>query len=353
MQNTTELQTWAMEWPSDSSSSSARVDKSGDSNYYFNSYAHFGIHLDMISDIARTSAYQRAIMNCAHLIKDKIVLDVGAGSGILSIFAAKAGAKHVYALECSSICGLARDIVRLNGLSDRITFVQGKAEEVTLPVDTVDVIISEWMGYGLLYESMLDTVIYCRDRWLVAGGLMFPDRAIIKAALVEDFEFQDNSDLTGKSISGYDFSVLTPQVRQEAVVDIYAPESIVSSDTVLWDWDLTKVTVKDVDFACDFTVEFNKNSVAHSLLIYFDTPFPHDSALLCTGPTARPTHWKQCAFFLPEPVLATTGGLFSGRFAMRKSKQNPRDLDVKIDYSVQSGDEASMDVIHSKVYRIR
>ena len=128
MDSSSDLQTWAREWPLEAdSSSSEQTATAGDANYYFNSYAHFGIHLDMIGDIARTSAYQRAIMNCAHLIKDKIVLDVGAGSGILSIFAAKAGAKHVYALECSSICGLAREIVRLNGLSDRITFVQGKA----------------------------------------------------------------------------------------------------------------------------------------------------------------------------------------------------------------------------------
>ena len=348
----TDLQTWANEWPADSSSSAASTEASGDANYYFNSYAHFGIHLDMISDNARTSAYQRAIMNCAHLIKDKVVLDVGAGSGILSIFAAKAGARHVYALECSSICGLAREIVRLNGLSDRITFVQGKAEEVVLPVESVDVIISEWMGYGLLYESMLDTVIYCRDRWLVPGGLMFPDRAVIKAALVQDFEFQDNSNLTWKSIAGYDFSVLTPQVRQEAVVDVYEPESVVSSEAVLWDWDLTKVSVKDVDFAADFTVQFTKNSLAHAVLIYFDTPFPHDSALLCTGPSARPTHWKQCGFHLPEAVVATEGQMFSGRFAMRKSKQNPRDLDVKIDYTMPAVD-GDMELVHSKVFRIR
>lgn len=48
-----------------------------------------------------------------------------------------------------------------------VTLIKGKVEEVTLPVDKVDIIISEWMGYFLLYESMLDTVIYARDKWLV------------------------------------------------------------------------------------------------------------------------------------------------------------------------------------------
>lgn len=49
-----------------------------------------------------------------------------------------------------------------------ITLVKGKIEEIELPVDKVDIIISEWMGYCLLYESMLDTVLFARDKWLVS-----------------------------------------------------------------------------------------------------------------------------------------------------------------------------------------
>lgn len=49
-----------------------------------------------------------------------------------------------------------------------ITLIKGKIEEVELPVDKVDIIISEWMGYCLLYESMLDTVLFARDKWLVS-----------------------------------------------------------------------------------------------------------------------------------------------------------------------------------------
>jgi len=50
-----------------------------------------------------------------------------------------------------------------------ITLIQGKVEEVELPVDKVDIIISEWMGYFLLYENMLETVIYARDKWMVCS----------------------------------------------------------------------------------------------------------------------------------------------------------------------------------------
>lgn len=56
---------------------------------------------------------------------------------------------------------------------DEVTIIQAKLEDIDLPVDQVDIIISEWMGYFLLYESMLDTVIYARDRWLVRCDCMY------------------------------------------------------------------------------------------------------------------------------------------------------------------------------------
>ena len=63
--------------------------------------------------------------------------------------------------------------------SNQITFLQGKVEEVALPVERVDIIISEWMGYFLLYESMLDTVLFARDKWLVPGGVLLPVRRAV------------------------------------------------------------------------------------------------------------------------------------------------------------------------------
>ena len=84
----------------------------------------------------------------------------------------------VIGIDMSSIVEHAKKIVQDNNLSDKVTIIRGKVEEVSLPegVDKVDIIISEWMGYCLFYESMLDTVLYARDKWLAPGGLMFPDR---------------------------------------------------------------------------------------------------------------------------------------------------------------------------------
>ena len=70
-------------------------DKETESDYYFDSYAQISIHEEMLKDKIRTNAYRDAILKNKHLFKNKVVLDVGCGTGILSMFAAQAGAKHV------------------------------------------------------------------------------------------------------------------------------------------------------------------------------------------------------------------------------------------------------------------
>ena len=59
-----------------------------------------------------------------------------------------------------------------------------------LPAAQVDIIISEWMGYFLMYESMLDTVLFARDKWLKPGGLLMPDRCTLSMVAIEDAEYR-------------------------------------------------------------------------------------------------------------------------------------------------------------------
>jgi protein arginine N-methyltransferase 1 len=108
----------------------------------------------MLKDEVRTVSYMNSIYQNRHLFKDKVVLDVGCGTGILCMFAAKAGAKLVIGVDMSNIIDQAKEIVKDNGFEGKIVLVKGKMEEVKLPVEKVDIIISEWMGYCLLYETM-------------------------------------------------------------------------------------------------------------------------------------------------------------------------------------------------------
>lgn len=152
------------------------------------------------------------------------MLDVGCGTGILSMFAIQAGASHVYAVDCSSIINQATKIIETNGFADKITLIKAKMEDVELPVDSVDIIISEWMGYFLLYESMLNTVLYARDKWLKKDtGVVFPDKAVLYICAVEDEQMKKERIDFWKNVYGFDMSVLGEVALKEPVVDIVDP----------------------------------------------------------------------------------------------------------------------------------
>ncbi|KAK2087359.1 hypothetical protein P7K49_033266 [Saguinus oedipus] len=97
-----------------------------------------------------------------------IVLDVGCGSGILSFFAAQAGARKIYAVEASTMAQHAEVLVKSNNLTDRIVVIPGKVEEVSLP-EQVDIIISEPMGYMLFNERMLESYLHAK-KYLKPSG---------------------------------------------------------------------------------------------------------------------------------------------------------------------------------------
>jgi SAM-dependent methyltransferase len=121
---------------------------------YFRQYGKLDIHAEMLKDESRTKTYREAIKSHAKQFHNKIVLDVGCGTGILSFFAIEAGAAKVYAVEASNLADWTELVVSSNNLSDKIIVIKGKIEEITLP-EKVDIIISEWMGTFLIFISFL------------------------------------------------------------------------------------------------------------------------------------------------------------------------------------------------------
>lgn len=162
---------------------SLRTDEAS-ATQYFQFYGYLSQQQNMMQDYIRTSTYQRAILSNAEDFRGKVVLDVGAGSGILSFFAVQAGARKVYAVEASSMAKHAEALVASNKLTDRITVIAGKIEEISLP-ETVDIIISEPMGYMLFNERMLETYLHAK-KWLAPNGNMFPTRGDLHVAPFSD-----------------------------------------------------------------------------------------------------------------------------------------------------------------------
>lgn len=313
----------------------ARDDKTS-ADYYFDSYSHFGIHEEMLKDVVRTKTYQNVIYKNSFLFKDKVVLDVGAGTGILSLFCAKVGAKHVYAVECSSMADMAQKIIKQNGYSDVITVLKGKIEDIELPVTQVDVIISEWMGYFLVYENMLNTVLYARDKWLVKDGLVLPDKASLYVTAIEDADYKEDKIEFWNNVYGFDMSCIRKQSIMEPLVDTVEQNQIVTNSQLLKTMDISKMTAGDASFTAPFKLVAERDDYIHALVAYFDVSFTKCHKLMgfSTGPKSRTTHWKQTVLYLEDVLSICKGETLTGTMTVAPNKKNPRDVDITVKYSL-------------------
>lgn len=306
-------------------------------DYYFDSYSHFGIHEEMLKDSVRTETYRNAILNNPQLFKDKVVLDIGCGTGILCLFAAQAGAKKVYGIECASIAKHAKNIVKANGYRDTIEIIRGKVEEIELPIDKVDVIVSEWMGYFMLYESMLDTVLFARDKWLKKDtGILMPDRGTLYFGALEDQDYKLEKVGFWSNVYGFDMSCVKEDVINEPLVDCVEQEKVCSVYTPVLDVNLYTVKTGDLDFSTKVKLPIFRNDYVHALVAFFTVEFSkcHKPVGFSTGPHANYTHWKQTVFYLTTDLMVKKQTEMEMDLSVSRNKKNPRDLDVriKIDY---------------------
>jgi len=302
------------------------------SDYYWNSYSHFGIHEEMLKDEVRTRTYMNSIVGSKYLFKDKVVLDVGCGTGILSLFAAKAGAKLVLAVECSEIALQAQQIVKDNKFDHVVKIIKGKLEDITLPVDKVDIIISEWMGYFLLYEAMLPSIIYARDKWLAPGGMIFPDKATMFMTAIEDQDYKDDKINFWDNVYGFNMSCIKKMAIQEPLVDVVEPNSIIADAVPFKQLDMMVVKGQDLSFTSSFKLTFTRNDFCHALVSYWDChfTFSHKPLVLSTNPNGRYTHWKQTVFYLEDVLAVREGDVLHGQIEVVPNAKNPRDLDIKL-----------------------
>ncbi|KAF2979321.1 hypothetical protein EK904_012488 [Melospiza melodia maxima] len=326
---------------------------------YFSSYGHHGIHEEMLKDKVRTESYRDFIYQNPHIFKDKfsnvvliserldaffgkmfdvmkavrVVLDVGCGTGILSMFAARAGAKKVIGVDQSEIIYQAMDIIRLNKLEKIITLVKGRIEEVDLPLEKVDVIISEWMGYFLLFESMLDSVIYAKDKYLAEGGSVYPDLCTISLVAVGDMNKHVDKLLFWEDVYGFDMSCMKKAVIPEAVVEVLDPNTLISTASVIKHIDCNTASTPDLEFSSDFTLSITMSTQCTAIAGYFDVFFEkncHNKVLFSTGPQCTKTHWKQTIFLLEKPIPVEAGEALRGKVTVRKNRKDPRSLCISL-----------------------
>lgn len=304
-------------------------------DYYFSTYDHFSIHHEMLQDKVRTLSYRDAIMTNKELFRGKTVMDVGCGTGILSMFAASAGAKRVIAIDKSDIIYNAMDIVRENGFDEVIDLCKGRVEDVRVPDHKVDIIVSEWMGYFLLFEGMLDSVLYARDTYLASGGLMFPDRCTLHVVAISDITKHREYVSYWDNVYGYRMSVMKREVIKEANIEAVKGEVVCSNSVVVKDLDLYSCDSRDFEFISNFELVMTKDCKVTAVVGYFESIFEQGlihKVSLSTSPTSTPTHWKQTVFLLPDPVNVSCGQRIFGKVSCRRNRRDPRSLIIRIDF---------------------
>lgn len=287
----------------------------------------------------------------------------------------------------------AQSVMTANGVDDIVTVIQGAVEDIELPIEqdnleaeqesttlVVDIIISEWMGYFLLRESMLDSLIRARDMFLKKStGLMFPSHTTMCLAPIVDEEerkasFAEYSNAMAdwhefaestKAVYGVDMSVLEPDFEREQK-EYYllsskwselTPGAVLAEPVPVKFLDMMTCTIGDSkgiarDAPCSgFDFHINGNEVAGPISGFAgwftadfksrtdqdgeNAPKLASPAFLTTGPEGGYTHWGQQAFYLPSsiPLIRGQSTRLSGSIEMMRSKENARLYNCRISYS--------------------
>jgi 8-oxo-dGTP pyrophosphatase MutT (NUDIX family)/precorrin-6B methylase 2 len=238
----------------------------------------------MIGDEKRTLAFKKAIEKCVK--RNDVVADVGCGTGILSFFALKAGARKVYAIERTGIIELAKKISERNKFNG-IEFVNADSADVELP-KKCDVIVSECIGYFALQENMITDVLNFREKNLKKDGIIVPNKIGLFLSLVKSKKAYEEVDFW-KRRYGIDFL----PVRNFSANSTYHIE--INKNDLL----SKPVLVKEINLLHDKKIDFNESitlkaegdGTAYGLCGYFN-------AALCKGVTlsnhpGSKTHWNQ------------------------------------------------------------
>jgi protein arginine N-methyltransferase 3 len=302
-----------------------------DDSSYFDTYSHFSIHHTMLSDQVRTESYRDAILKNPAAFKDKDVLDIGSGTGILSLFASQAGAKNVYAVDQSDIIYHAMEIAQVNKVTN-IKFLKGRLEDIELPVKKVDAIISEWMGYFLLFEGMLDSVIYGRNNYLKENGLMLPNRCTVSIVGYGSQERYGNFIKFFDDVYGYNMRCVVKDILKEAHVERCTDEFVLTKPNMICDVDINTCDLNYNNFSYDFSLEVLRDGEMNSICGYFDTFFdlPEAKIFFSTSPAATQTHWQQTVFYLDEPVQVKANEKITGTFICNRDRNDLRSLKIEM-----------------------
>ncbi|KAG7562686.1 hypothetical protein FFLO_01846 [Filobasidium floriforme] len=300
---------------SDKGPDGAGEEGSKDTDFYFQYYSSLQSQANMLGDTARTEAYRRAILGNAKVaFQGKQVMDLGAGSGILSYMAAQAGAEQVVAVEASSMAEKMSQLISLSEQSDlnphlrSIRVVRGKIETPSTQAEIsshlsgdgeadckVDTIVSEPIGVLLFHERMVESFLMARDLYLKPNGTLYPCSGKLWFVPLEDkalwTETETKASFFNQRLFGTDFSPLLDAAREEVfsqpVVGPINPATLFGEAECPRNFDFYTLTQKELEkFEVEVEWDVSKVGLIHGIASWFDLSFlpPRGTEPLSSSP---------------------------------------------------------------------
>lgn len=262
-------------------------------------------HFAMLNDNERNDAFAVALERC--LPPDAHVLDIGSGTGLLAMMAARAGARKVTTCEVNPLLAeIATQVVAAHGMSDVITVVPKRSDQLQVGVDIerpADLIISEIVDCGLIGEGLFATMRHARKHLLAPGGRLLPESARLFGFLVES---KVMARLNGVgSAHGFNLRLLNTVATQgHFPVRLRTwPHRVLSETTELAKFDLANDTLDDGSRKISLPVA--ATGEAHALVVWFELNLG-GNVMVRSSPDNLSSHWMQAfvPFRRPLPLVA-------------------------------------------------
>jgi type I protein arginine methyltransferase len=285
-------------------------------------YEHY---YHMLNDKLRMDAYHKAINK--QVKPGDIVVDLGSGTGLLSIWAIKAGAAKVYAIEKTSAIELAREIAWVNNCLDKIEFIKENSMQVDLP-EKADVLISETLGSFAIDENTLEFTNDARQRFLKKDAILIPQSIDLFIAPIDDIDTYNKIDFW-RNIPDIDFSPAFDLFSKKIIVESVKAKGLLAPETHIGHIDLTQGI--DKVFNAHLYVPITKSGNLHGVAGWFHTRLC-EGIEIKTSPNDPETHWKQAFFPFHNPIEVIAGDVLDWNISIHSKEQHSDDSHISYNY---------------------
>src|SRR4051794_9910292 len=269
----------------------------------------FDYHRSLLADRVRLERFDEALRQ--RITPGDGVVDIGAGTGILSMLACRAGARRVYAIEQGDVAELARSAIQHNGLSDRIILLRGNSTHLSLP-EPADVLVGEILGNMGLNEGILQLFMDAR-RFLRPGGSLVPEGVQVIAVPVEAADrYEQLVEIWNDGPGGFKFAPVAILAAQQTYHGDFETDAFVGKPQAVIEADLRSTSAPFASGNGRYPVV--RTATMHGIAIWFRAALT-EKVSLTNAPPNTVKSWHQTFLPLETPLVVRSGDAINVRLS--------------------------------------